>query len=127
MKLAVSSLLLAVCLGTILASAQTLPHFDNIIIVVQENRTPDDLFGSTPIEHLGCGVGDPFESGVDIDNGGYDKNGLVCSTSRSLKDPLSPNHGHGNWVNQCDLDPNTHLCKMDGTCLGTSNPDDCFS
>jgi hypothetical protein len=129
MKTIARILLLLVSFGTILASAQTLPHFDNIIIVVQENRTPDNLFGSTSIEHLGCGVGDPFEPGVDIVNGGHDKNGLLCSTPRSLKDPLDPGHGHGDWVSQCDLDPMTGICKMDGTCLNpkTGIPDDCFA
>lgn len=49
------------------------PHFDHIVIIVQENRTPDNIFGSSAIEHLGCGFEDPFEPGVDIENGGPNK------------------------------------------------------
>jgi phospholipase C len=47
MKFASRSLLL-VSLAATFAYAQTLPHFDHIIIVVHENRTPDNLFGSNP-------------------------------------------------------------------------------
>jgi len=40
------------------AFAQTaLPQFDYIIIVVQENRTPDNLFGSGP-SSAKCGIED---------------------------------------------------------------------
>jgi|HubBroStandDraft_4_1064222.scaffolds.fasta_scaffold42957_2 phospholipase C len=78
--------------GAALAPAQTLPHFDHIIIVVQENRTPDNLFGSGP-SGTKCGIEDPFEPGVDIENGGYgyvpQPNGgtqlqLICNTSLPL-------------------------------------------
>jgi phospholipase C len=78
--------------GAARAPAQTLPHFDHIIIVVQENRTPDNLFGSGP-SGTKCGIEDPFEPGVDIENGGYgyvpQPNGgtqlqLICNTSLPL-------------------------------------------
>jgi phospholipase C len=53
------------------AVAQTIPQgtFKHIIIVVQENRTPDNLFGAG--SGVKCGGPDPFMPGVDIDNGGY--------------------------------------------------------
>jgi phospholipase C len=41
-----------VCLavfGATLTSAQTLHTFKHIVIIVQENRTPDNLFGSGPV------------------------------------------------------------------------------
>src|SRR5580698_916440 len=69
MKFATSSLLLVFALGATIAYAQNLPHFDHIIIIVQENRSPDNLFGAGPMHGSTCGVGDPFEPGVDIDNG----------------------------------------------------------
>jgi hypothetical protein len=45
MKFAAKSLLFLIALATTFASAHTLPHFQHIIIVVQENRTPGYLFG----------------------------------------------------------------------------------
>ena len=60
MKFAAKTLLL-VSLAATFASAQTLPHFQHIIIVIQENRTPDDLFGANLT----------FENGVDLAGGGY--------------------------------------------------------
>jgi phospholipase C len=49
-------------------AAQTIPHFDYIVIIFQENRTPDNLFGVTPA--VSCNQEDPFELGVDIVDGG---------------------------------------------------------
>jgi phospholipase C len=60
-------------LGAALAPAQTYqppPAFRHVVIVVQENRTPDNLFGAGAGVHGTCGSEDPFETGVDIDNGG---------------------------------------------------------
>jgi phospholipase C len=48
-------LLLLVSLAATLAAAQA-PTFQHIIVVVQENRTPDNLFGGNPT----------FENHVDI-------------------------------------------------------------
>ena len=77
-------LLLTFVLTVAFASAQTqLPHFDNIIIVVQENRTPDNLFGSIPTTTL-CNSEDPFETGVDIENCGYQGTHQVFLASRDL-------------------------------------------
>jgi phospholipase C len=59
-----SKLLLALLFfGTALAPAQTIPAgtFKHIIIIVQENRTPDNLFGSAPSSGL-CGSEDPFRT-----------------------------------------------------------------
>ena len=46
-----------------------LPVFDHIVVIVQENRTPDNLFGSTPTNLRGCNGQDDFEPGVDIQTG----------------------------------------------------------
>jgi phospholipase C len=56
MKLAAKSLALLFTLAATLAHTQTLPHFQHIIILFQENRTPDNLFGGNPT----------FEPGVDL-------------------------------------------------------------
>lgn len=57
-------------LGAALALAQTQPGpFGHIIIVVQENRTPDNLFGAGWGSGV-CRQKYAFESGVDLADGG---------------------------------------------------------
>src|SRR5580704_9909577 len=71
MKFAAKSLLFLIALAATTALAQIQPGtFKHIIIVVQENRTPDNLFGAAP-GVAKCGTEDPFAPGVDIENGGY--------------------------------------------------------
>ena len=55
---ALLAVLSTACLATF-AAAQTIPvgTFKHIIIVIQENRTPDNLFGYWPMRHvlaMGC-------------------------------------------------------------------------
>jgi phospholipase C len=45
MKSAGKAVVLFILLGAALAHAQSLPNFQHVIIVVQENRSPDNLFG----------------------------------------------------------------------------------
>jgi phospholipase C len=51
------------------AAADAAPTFSHVIIVVQENRTPDNLFGSNPT----------FEPGVDIATSGLDSKGRTVT------------------------------------------------
>ena len=66
-------LALVVSLAPIPASAlvQNLPAgtFKHIIIVVQENRTPDNLFGAWATGGP-CPIANPF-AGADINDGGH--------------------------------------------------------
>jgi hypothetical protein len=50
-------------------TAHCAPAFSHVIIVFQENRTPDNLFGSNPT----------FEPGVDIATSGQDSNGRTVT------------------------------------------------
>lgn len=55
--------------GAALAPAQTIPPgtFSHIIIVIQENRTPDNLFGAAPAPTgTGCGTEEIFEPGCTL-------------------------------------------------------------
>lgn len=62
--------------------------FKHIIIIVQENRTPDNIFGAGPATHFGCGIEDPFTPGVDVENGGDTNVGgsdtLICNVSQPM-------------------------------------------
>jgi phospholipase C len=107
------------------AYAQTLPTFDHIVIIVQENRTPDNLFGGATSSQL-CSGQDDFEPGVDIQNWGKDKNatnGITCFLPHPLgPDKDNPDHSHGGFTAMCDPD-NTGTCKLDNC----SKDPDCYA
>ena len=90
MKFSARSLMFLISLAATLAYTQTIPAgtFKHIIIVVMENRTPDNLFGSAPSQAK-CGVEDPFQSGVDIDNGGSNNMRGVTNPTCNMSLPLS--------------------------------------
>jgi hypothetical protein len=131
MKFAAKSLLFLMSLAATFAYAQTLPHFQHIIIVVQKNRTPDNLFGSGP-SGTTCGTEDPLELGVDIENGGRLKGQLQPQCLAAL--PLSswdatlnngngmivdPGHYYSDWGTDYDKG------GMDGFChrFGSTCPE----
>ena len=60
-----------------------LPHFEHIIIVIQENRTPDNLFGGNP----------GFEPGVDIVP-------AAIGHPYTLAACFDPSHRHSAWEAQ---------------------------
>jgi len=106
MKVASKIPLLLFTLGATLAAAQiSQGTFKHIIIVVQENRTPDNLFGAGAGAQRSCGSEYDFEPGVDIDNGGYgipyqSQRQLICNIPLSLTGIYSvgtkvdPDHSH---------------------------------
>jgi len=85
-------------------------------VIVQENRTPDNLFGSGPAR-TPCNSEDPFEPGVDIENCG--PNEVAEGTTYLVSEPLStcidPNHTHPAFTNQ--LDVVMGVPQMDGACI----------
>src|SRR5258708_8885604 len=88
---------LAVLLPSFLASfatAQVAPGmFSNIIIIVQENRTPDNLFGLHAPPTTGCPTLGDFP-GADIVNGGTNiGNGTyTCNAAYPMNSGQSPPH-----------------------------------
>jgi hypothetical protein len=73
--------------------------FSHIIVIFQENRTPDNLFGSNPT----------FEPGVDIATSGVNSTGkTVALTPVALNACYDLGHHHGDFVAQF------HNGKMDG-------------
>ena len=137
----VSRVLLAVfILMAASAFGQTIPQgtFKHIIIIVQENRTPDNLFGASPMTGSTCGPeNNPLLPGADIDNGGYGyyydsvgkpHYGLICNTALPLNgwdanipgytDPtndsksIDPRHSYEDW--EADFDEDGTL--MSGFC-----------
>jgi phospholipase C len=109
--------LLAVFAAT-LASAQTLPTFKHIVIIVQENRTPDNLFGAGALSGSCNRV--EFEPGVDIADGGPAAGrGFFCNQPVHLQTGYDLDHTYKTgWLGMWDNG------SMDGACGGTVyNPD----
>ena len=87
MKAPLCSLLL---LASVCAYARS-PQFSHIVIVVQENRTPDNLFGSNP----------KFEPGVDIATSGPISNGqTVPLTAGPLTGCYDLGHTHASFLQE---------------------------
>ena len=107
MKFVAKSLFLLVSLGAVLADAQSFAH---IVVLFQENRTPDNLFQGLcgPSRKL-CPV--PY----DLRNFGIDKAGNKVPLFRTpLGIGYDLDHSHNGFLNMCDLDPATNTCQMDG-------------
>ena len=96
-------------LGSILGTAQ-ISNFQHVVIIFQENRSPDNLFQGL------CGTNRSLcPSLYDIRDYGYDNTGKkVFLTQISLGSMYDPNHSHAAFMRICDLDTATNQCKMDG-------------
>ncbi len=106
---AILLLLALIPASPILTQAQ-ISNFQHIVIVFQENRTPDNLFQGL------CGTdGSLCPSPYDIAQSGIDNEGntvpLVELPLGSLYDPV---HRHQNFNDQCHLDGKTNQCQMNG-------------
>jgi phospholipase C len=82
-------------------AAGAAPIFKHIIVVVQENRTPDNMFGSNPT----------FEPGVDIAISGVNSKGqTIPLTAEPLAECYDMSHSHASFeasLQGADLDPVT--------------------
>ena len=100
-------LLLSVSLTATLAYAQNnnIPQIQHVIVVIQENRSPDNMFGS-----------DAFASqrqlpGADLVQLGKCGNVEIQLQSLNLGNACDPNHGHeGSWI------PTYAKGSMNGAC-----------
>jgi len=107
MKLVAAGFFVLVSFGAVLADAQSFQH---IVLIVQENRTPDNLFQGLcgPSRKL-CPV--PY----DLQNFGINKAGnKVALIETPLGVGYSEDHSHTAFLKQCDLDPASNTCRMDG-------------
>ena len=128
MKMTAKVLLLLSFCGAI-AQAQ-ISSFSHVIIVLQENRTPDNLFQGLCTAPFGqtksCSTS-PTGSQYDIQITNWlDKTsstGTTRPTLVKLDNNYDPDHTHLAFTNMCDLDTKTGACKMDGgannACTGT--------
>jgi phospholipase C len=125
MKLGVIPILFL--LGTGLAPAQFPPQIKNVVIIFQENRTPDNLFhfltpacpippGASGLD--ACTPSPVTESCYDISPCGLsNENGPVKPVKLKpapLAGEVDPSHTHTGFVDMCDPDPVTMECRNTG-------------
>src|SRR6266481_5350165 len=85
----------------------------HVVVIFQENRTPDNLFQDQKL----------ISKGADIAQGGKDSKGNIIPLQKvSLKAAYNPGHGHDAFMDQCDLNSVSGQCQMDGADL---NPVPC--
>jgi phospholipase C len=74
-------------------------YFTHIVIVIQENRTFDNLFATFP--------------GADGTRVGRTHNGTRRLRAGNLYSPINPNNGYSYWTRDCHARANGE-CRMDG-------------
>ncbi len=132
MKSLLTTLLFLGGIGIPVAQAQ-IPSFQHIVVVVQENRTPDNLFQGLCQPPFGssnsCST-TPDSSHYNIQTSNWLDNNSSGGVTRprpvALANKYDLSHAHTAFVAQCNADPVTGACQMDGSsnvrCSGTCPP-----
>ncbi len=123
--------ILAVCLLCIAAPVvqAQISNFQHVVVVVQENRTPDNLFQGLCVAPYGTSAScstNPTASQYDIQTSNWlDKTSSTGTTQPSaiaLADLFDLGHKHSSFTTMCDQNA-AGVCLMDGaannTCTGT--------
>jgi phospholipase C len=121
--------MLLACLGAVAAGAQ-IANFKHVVVIFQENRTPDNLFQGLCMAPFGsaatCST-TPSSSQYNIQTRDWldrhSPTGVTQPTQVLLGNNYDLSHAHSAFVSQCDKDPLTGACRMDGSgdvvCSGT--------
>jgi phospholipase C len=106
--------------GLTLTTAAVVQH---VVIIFQENRTPDNLFQGLclpPNSSSSCST-NPSSSQYDIASSGVNSTGatvplgpLDLGTAGSSPNNYDPSHAHSAFEDMCDLNATTGVCAMDG-------------
>jgi phospholipase C len=118
-----------VCWCSLFLHAQ-IASFQHVVVIVQENRTPDNLFQGLCEPPFGSAAScstQPSGSQYDIQRGTwsdkYSKNGVIVPRTVPLANSYDLSHAHTAFLSMCDADGKSGVCKMDGAakiaCSGT--------
>jgi phospholipase C len=92
-------------------------RFQHVVIVVQENRTPDNLFQGLCLTSATCST-TPTNTQYDIQTKDWlDKTaitGITQPLTVALNAAYDLPHTHSAFTRQCDLNSRTGVCRMDG-------------
>ncbi len=116
MKLASRLLLFLAGLTAVTVQAQ-ISNFEHVVVIVQENRTPDNLFQGLCARPYGaCSVPPTFFAPYDLQTSNWKtKTGTIQPSPVALANTYDLAHSHGAFDTMCDVvagDPPT--CRMDG-------------
>jgi phospholipase C len=97
--------------GTQTLTMTTAGVIRNVVIIFQENRTPDNLFQDQNL----------INAGADIQNYGINSLGqtvpltqIDLGTVGTTPDNYDLSHAHAAFVDMCNLNSSTNTCAMDG-------------
>ncbi len=115
-----AKVLLLLTLSTAICAQAQISSFQHVIIVVQENRTPDNLFQglcSAPFGTASSCSTSPTSSQYNIQTSNWvDKTSSTGTTQPStvpLDNSWDPSHAHSAFTSMCDK-TSSGTCKMDG-------------
>ena len=105
-------------------------QIDHVVIIFQENRTPDNLFQGlcTFTGSPGCDPTGTNPAQYDIAQKGQTSTGQTVTltpTSDGLVTTYDLGHSHAAFLKACDYDPSTDTCAMDGADLDSCGPTGC--
>ena len=130
MKLSILCVISAACLAAVVAFSQgdytpapRTSSFQHVIVIFQENRTPDNLFYALCATQS-CST-DPNSSQYNIQTTGWAnlKSGPTTPTPVALANTYDLSHAHSAFNDMCDVDPKTGECRMDGAINIPCSPD----
>lgn len=125
-----------VCVATFLSLAlggsstvqAEVTSFQHIVVIVQENRTPDNLFQGLCLAPYGspsaCGTA---ANQYNIQSYGFNKSGTkIPLYPEPLGNSYDPGHGHSAFETMCNPNKTTHYPCSQNTALSTSGcPNNC--
>jgi phospholipase C len=99
------------------ACASPFAGFKHVVVIVQENRTPDSLFYALCTNPGACSTSHgPNQYDIQTSNW-LDKEatgGVIQPVAVPLANSYDLGHGHHDFVSMCDAAANTGACLMDG-------------
>jgi phospholipase C len=124
MRLVSRWLLLVAGLAAVSAQAQ-ISTFKHVVVIVQENRTPDNLFqGLCAAPYGACAVPPTFRAPYDIQTSNWTtKTGTIQPSPVALAGTYDLNHLHAGFNAMCNIVAGTPpTCRMDGAAGVSCSP-----
>jgi phospholipase C len=114
----VSIVICLLCAGTFLliqnGCGTTRPAIQHVVIIFQENRTPDNLFQDPILISRGADIA---KSGQNSKGKTVTLNKIDLGTNGSNADEYDLDHSHASFVKMCHVNESTGVCAMDGADL----------
>ena len=129
MRFASRMVLFVVGLAAVTAQAQRLNsnvHFQHVVVIVQENRTPDNLFqGLCAAPYGACAVPPTPFAPYDIQTSNWKtKNGTIQPSAVALANTYDLSHSHSAFNSMCDITAGSPpTCRMDGAAGVVCSPE----